>query len=385
MSYALTPIQHRALNLVFNQMMQELSKGSKSLPDQYSFKLSEVSTSSTGGKNYRELRKTLKETTGILFEELSQDGDVWSAFVAIQTTRVSAKSSTVTFRVGSDLLEKFIEHHGNGFITTSPEVFLEMKSTYSMRLYELFKMYNEIGTQKAVKEVEWLRKWFSLKEGTYPRFNTFRESILEVAQKELASLENPVTFKMETIKSGRSVVAVEFSEIRFSKKKNIVIQEKNSLEKIGVNAHKFTQILELYERIELDTPHFQKFVYKAIQENKNKVVAPQRWLMASLPDIIVKYDEVLQKKQDKEVKKSRNKKERELKELKEEQRKKEIEELKEEIRSLPKAVVKLIESQYVINGGSIYTTDLLFAYPMLKDRINYDEENDIATLQETLV
>ena len=390
MSYGLSPIQHRALNLVFTQLKRQLESEENLNNDKFSFSLSEVTTSSQGGKDYRKIRESLKETTGILFEELSSDGNSWKAFVAVQAVEVDTKSSEVTFRVGADLLERFVEHHGNGFITATPELFLELKSSYSMRLYELFKMYSEVGRTDAEKNVEWLRKWFNLKEGTYALFSDFRKSILEKAQAELATLEPPVLFDMEMIKKGRSVVAVRFSNIQIQGKREKVPVDpvEIALKTLGAKPEVLKPLMAGLEREDLLTVEFFHYVGEQIESNNTEVKAVTPWLMAALPDLILRYDKK-QRKQPKSVKNLSKNIEDERKATTKRQNKA-VEAPKEHERAVrawneePKVVKELVRAQMSENGGSFHFLSDIEVYKILKDRISYDTKTKTACLMEDL-
>ena len=89
----------------------------------------------------------------------------------------------------------------------------DMKSAYTIRLFELLKQYQSIGKRKI--EVDELRKMLGL-GNKYQRYGHFKDRVINQAKKELDK-KGGLTFDFTEIKDGRKVVALEF-DIKVNKK-----------------------------------------------------------------------------------------------------------------------------------------------------------------------
>jgi plasmid replication initiation protein len=88
---------------------------------------------------------------------------------------------------------------------------INLKHTYSIRIYELLKQYEKIGTRKFT--IEHLRELLMLEEGEYKQFCDFRRWILKPAQKELKE-KTDISFEWTEERKNQKCVAIEFSIYR---------------------------------------------------------------------------------------------------------------------------------------------------------------------------
>ena len=89
---------------------------------------------------------------------------------------------------------------------------VHLRSTYSIRIYELLKRFEHIGA--ASFELDKLKYTLGVNQDEYKFYNHFKEKAILVAQKELFE-KTDLAFAFEEIKSGKKV-----TEIRFIIKKN---------------------------------------------------------------------------------------------------------------------------------------------------------------------
>jgi plasmid replication initiation protein len=78
---------------------------------------------------------------------------------------------------------------------------------YSIRIYELLKQYENIGSRTL--DFEELKKMFEL-ENEYPRFATFYQRIIEPAIKEINTSSDLNIYDVQKLKSGKKVSSVKF-------------------------------------------------------------------------------------------------------------------------------------------------------------------------------
>ncbi|MBF0518521.1 MAG: replication initiation protein [Nitrospirae bacterium] len=91
---------------------------------------------------------------------------------------------------------------------------IQLKSAYSIRIYELLKQYERIG--KRVFKIDSLKKILGLKEDEYPLYANFKQKVLSVAQKELKA-NTDISFEIKEIKTIRRVTEIEFLIIKNEK------------------------------------------------------------------------------------------------------------------------------------------------------------------------
>ncbi len=83
---------------------------------------------------------------------------------------------------------------------------MALKSSYSIRLFELLKQYENIGSRTF--EVDMLRKKLGA-DNVYPVYGNFKQRVLMSAKKELQT-KTDICFEMEEIKQGRKVHKIHF-------------------------------------------------------------------------------------------------------------------------------------------------------------------------------
>ena len=82
-----------------------------------------------------------------------------------------------------------------------------LRSVYSIRIYELLKSYQRFGRKEFT--IEFLRDTFQTSAKQYTRYNDFKKRILLSAQKELRD-HTDIYFEFEEIKKGRKVDSILF-------------------------------------------------------------------------------------------------------------------------------------------------------------------------------
>ena len=95
-----------------------------------------------------------------------------------------------------------------------------MKSAYSMRIYEIAVMYlNASGKQKTVfsKKIEDLKHHLGISD-KYKRMHNFKSRVLEHARKEI-NRESDITLNYEVIKFGRTPQEIKFTVTRKKERK----------------------------------------------------------------------------------------------------------------------------------------------------------------------
>lgn len=135
------------------------------------------------------------------------------------------------------------------------EHILKLKSSHSIRIYELLKQYERI--RKRELEIDEFKSLLGIGEG-YDRFYDFERYVLEPAKAEINE-KTDIAITYSKIKSGRRISKIAFTiEPKFidEEKEKLKLYKENGIfdfegvkAKSGLVNHKFNdkQILELYE------------------------------------------------------------------------------------------------------------------------------------------
>jgi len=98
---------------------------------------------------------------------------------------------------------------------------LQLKSKNQLRMYEILKQYEKPGSR--VLSIEKLKEMLGIRNDEYPRFNTFKQGVLDVCQKALSE-NSDISFTYEPFgKKGRGGKVIE---LKFTIFKNENHQDK---------------------------------------------------------------------------------------------------------------------------------------------------------------
>lgn len=105
---------------------------------------------------------------------------------------------------------------------------MQFKSTYSFRLYELFKQYQSIGSR--ILTIEELRLILDIGKTQYSKYANLKQKVLNIAIKEI-NVNTDLCIEIKEMKNVRKVVS-----IKFSIKENVInekLDEPSQLEEIN--------------------------------------------------------------------------------------------------------------------------------------------------------
>jgi hypothetical protein len=93
------------------------------------------------------------------------------------------------------------------FTTYRLKEVIQLKSSFSIRIYELLKQYEKIGER--IFLLETLKASLGIGPTEYSLYGDFKRRVLLVAQSEVAE-KTDISFKFKEIKEGRKVVKIKF-------------------------------------------------------------------------------------------------------------------------------------------------------------------------------
>jgi hypothetical protein len=151
-----------------------------------------------GRPKYTELRQITKELMQKIFE-IRIDKKViqvsWLSYVAYNESE-----GTIDIRF-DPFLRPYLLQLKKEFTSYKLENVVKLKSSYSIRIYELLKQYEKIKERSF--NLSKLREMLGA-EDIYPAYGNFKQRVLIPAQKELKK-KTDISFQIEEIKVGRKV------------------------------------------------------------------------------------------------------------------------------------------------------------------------------------
>lgn len=123
--------------------------------------------------------------------------------------------SSVEYFKGTGIIEMCFDPKMKPFLLQLKERFttyhlkeiIQLKSSFSIRIYELLKQYEKIGER--VFLLETLRENLGIGDGEYSLYGDFKRRVLLASQAELAAKTN-ISFDFKEIKEGRKVTKIKF-------------------------------------------------------------------------------------------------------------------------------------------------------------------------------
>lgn len=122
---------------------------------------------------------------------------------------------------------------------------LELKSVYSIRIYELLKQYETIGNREIL--LDELKEFCGIKENQYQKFSHVKERILDVAQREISN-KTDLVIDYEEIKTSRKITSINFT-IKHNTEYGLTEFEKMQKEKEALIRKELRSKNALIERI----------------------------------------------------------------------------------------------------------------------------------------
>ena len=155
------------------------------------------------GRTIENIKEYIRGLKAKPFWMINEDRD-WETIDWIAKAWVTPKSGKIKIRFDETMHRYLINMLGN-FTQFSLLGVLPMRSTYSIRLYELLRSY--AGLHKKIFEIDELK---ALLMAPYVNFKDFRRKVLEIAEREINAYTD-IEITWEPIAKGRKVVQVEFT------------------------------------------------------------------------------------------------------------------------------------------------------------------------------
>lgn len=294
-SYKLTSSEFKIIQTVFSN----IQPGDKSFHT-YTFPIKQFLEllDLKGNSGYAELKKMTVELyrKPITFTI----NDMTTQITWFSKVQYNNNKGTITLKV-DDFWEQYLLFLDEGSFTSYKLFNIKnLKSIYSLRLYELLK--SRIGLTTRVISLEELRSKMGVEEGLYPKYANFKQRVILQAQKELKA-ESDIYFEFSEIKKGRAVHKIEF-RIFWNKGRapveqltiESVLKEQESLMEFGLSAAVIGKVIEKYSEEQI----IRNVVYTKSRMASGKVDSPAAYILKAIEKDYANPINQVAKKQDKQ-------------------------------------------------------------------------------------
>ena len=104
-------------------------------------------------------------------------------------------------------LKPYLLNLKDRFVKYKPEIIRQIRSGYSIRIYELLKQYQKLGQRSF--ELKELRNVLGIKDSEYKRYYDFKKYVLLIAQRDLKQ-NTDIYFGFREIRQAKTVTGVTF-------------------------------------------------------------------------------------------------------------------------------------------------------------------------------
>lgn len=159
--------------------------------------------------------------------EIEYSDGSWELLQWVTKSKYEAKTGVISFQFHPDLVPYLLklEKRYKGYPLMQV---MQLKSRYSIRLYELLIQYEYTKHKSLTITIEELRKKMGVKDNEYVRFDNFEDRVIKTAVVELNNDSN-MRITYEKIKRGRSIHELKF---KFTVDKNEYSDEIDTLQKL---------------------------------------------------------------------------------------------------------------------------------------------------------
>ena len=175
---------------------------------EYTFTINEyckvLGIKTNNGKNIQNVKKSLKNLVDKSFFLTLEDGTE-TTISWLNKVWIDKGSGKIRVRLDDDL-QKYVTGLYTNYTQYELLCTLPMRSTYSIRIYELLKSY--AFTKHHIFNLEQLKKTLGCEH--YTRFPDFRRKVLEVAVKEINTYTD-LEISWQPVTKGKKVIEIAFS------------------------------------------------------------------------------------------------------------------------------------------------------------------------------
>ena len=250
-AYKLTSSEFKLIQTIFSNIQpDDTQTNTYTFPIKQFLELLELK----GQSGYSELKKITfdlfkKPISITIAEETTQI--TWLSLV-----KYNDNKGTITIEINK-FWEKYLLSLTSNFTSYKLFNITNLKSIYSLRLYELLKSRINLNSKRVIT-LQDLRAKMGIEPDQYPKYSNFKQRIILQAQKELKA-ESDIYFDFVEIKKGRSVDKIEFHIFRNIPKEpsqqltvETLLIEQNNLSQFGLKPKVISELIDKYSTDQID-------------------------------------------------------------------------------------------------------------------------------------
>ncbi len=211
------------------------------------------------------IRKTVRTTYSVNGVEREQERNLISAIDYMSEGQVGTENHEYIDVVVHDEMKPFLLQLSKNFTAYDLRNVAQL-GVYSIRLYELLKQYESIGSRTL--EVDEIKKMFEL-DTEYPKYNDFYRWVIKPSEAEINKHTDLLILDIEKIKEGRRVVALRF-KIRSKTDQELAKTRGNSFQDTLFSRLPEPEIIKISEEITAQIPVFDAL--KAAKDKKKTAI-----------------------------------------------------------------------------------------------------------------
>lgn len=162
-----------------------------------------------GGANYKYLRETIQNLKNKSF--WLKKGHEWCLLSWIRRVYMDTEAGITKIEL-DPILEEYLVGLYTKFTTYELRIVMKLKSSYSFRMYELLKSYENIKCP-LIYDVATLREYLGLEENKYAIYSEFKRNVLEVAVREI-NQKTDLNIQYQQIRHGRMIEKIQLTVSR---------------------------------------------------------------------------------------------------------------------------------------------------------------------------
>lgn len=169
------------------------------------------------GSIYTELEKITERMLSRVF--CTRDEKEATYFQVLSRAKYKYGEGKVKLTIHEDM-KPFLLAINKNFTAIEINQIAKLKSSYSLRIYELLKMFISLGT--VTYQLDDLRKKLGISDGILMNFAHFNKRVLNTAKEEINSDKTDLHIEYKPQKTGRKVTSIVFN-ISYKQSANLVL------------------------------------------------------------------------------------------------------------------------------------------------------------------
>ncbi|MER2005854.1 MAG: replication initiation protein [Psychrobacillus sp.] len=278
-AYKLTSSEFKLIQTIFSNIQPDDTKtNTYTFPIKQFIDLLELK----GQSGYSELKRITfdlfkKPISITINEETTQI--TWLSLV-----KYNENKGTITIEINK-FWEKYLLSLTSNFTSYKLFNITNLKSIYSLRLYELLKSRINLNSTRVITLND-LRAKMGVDAEQYPKYSNFKQRVILQAQKELKA-QSDIYFEFVEIKKGRAVDKIEFHIYRNVPKEPLkqltidtVFEEQNILSEFGLKPKIMSEIISRYPKEQID----RNIAYTKEKIALGEVKSPAAYIKKAIED-----------------------------------------------------------------------------------------------------